>query len=184
VSDYARRVILACRAAQLFCAPKHFPGIGGATAATDEGPAQVGLSMAALAQRDLLPFAAAKRAGAPGIVVGHGLYEPDSFVTPASLSKAIVSGLLRKRLRFGGLAITDDLADPGVSSFAPVPDAAVEALKAGADLVYVSGPLGDQEAAYAAVLNAVRAGDIAEPRVRAALRRVLLTKRAYKLLAG
>jgi beta-N-acetylhexosaminidase len=168
----------------VLCAPKHFPGLGAASAATDEGPAQVGLSMAALRRRDMRPFAAAIRSGAPAVLVGHGLYEPDSFVTPASTSKAVMGGLLRGRLHFGGLAITDDLADPGVSSFAPVPDAAVEALRAGADMVFVSGPLADQEAAYNAVLNAVRAGDIPERRVRAALLRVLLTKRAYQLLSG
>src|SRR5205814_578628 len=81
--------------------------------------------------------------------------EPDSVVAPAALSTAVIDNLLRKRLRFGGLAITDDLADPGVSTFAQVPDAAVQALQAGADMVYISGDLGDQEAAYNAVLNAV-----------------------------
>ena len=105
-----------------------------------------------------------------------------SFVTPAALSKAIIGGLLRKRLRFGGLAITDDVADPGVSSFAQIPDAAVQAIKAGADMVYISGEASDEEAAYAAVLNAARSGAIPQSRIREALLRVLLTKRGYGLL--
>ncbi len=184
VADYARRSVAACRQLQLFCAAKHFPGIGAADTPTDEGPAQVGLPLAQLELRDVVPFAAAIKAGIPGIVVGEGLYEPDSFVTPAALSKAMIGDLLRKRLRFGGLAITDDLADPGVSSFSPAPDAAVEAIKAGADMVYISGDQSDQEAAYAAVLNAVRRGTISQQRVREALLRVLLTKRAYSLLRG
>jgi beta-N-acetylhexosaminidase len=142
----------------------------------------VGLSMSQLESRDVVPFEAAIKAGIPGIVVGEGLYEPDSFVTPAALSKAIIGGLLRKRLRFGGVAITDDLADPGVSSFAQVPDAAVGALKAGADMVYISGAMSDQEAAYAAVLNAARSGAIPQKRIREALLRVLLTKQGYGLL--
>ena len=60
-------------------------------------------------------------------VVDHlkeGLYEPDSFVTPAALSKAIIGDLLRRRLRFGGVAITDDLASPSVTAFESIPDAA------------------------------------------------------------
>jgi beta-N-acetylhexosaminidase len=182
VADYARRTVAACRAARMFCAAKHFPGIGAADRSTDEGPAQVGLSMAALESRDVVPFAAAIKAGIPGIVVGEGLYEPDSFVTPATLSKAIVGGLLRDRLRFGGVALTDDLADPGVSAFTQIPDAAVQALRAGADLVYISGEIGDQEAAYNAALNAVRSGRISQARVREALLRVLVAKRAYGLL--
>jgi beta-N-acetylhexosaminidase len=182
VADYARRTVAACRQLTLFCAAKHFPGIGAADIPTDEGPAQVGLSAAQLAQRDLVPFAAAVKAGIPGIVVGEGLYEPDNFVTPAALSQKMIGGLLRKQLRFGGVAITDDLADPGVSSFAQVPDAAVQAIKAGADMVYISGALSDQEAAYTAVLNATRSGAIPEARVREALLRVLITKRGYGLL--
>jgi beta-N-acetylhexosaminidase len=182
VADYARRSVAACRQLVLFCAAKHFPGIGAADTPTDEGPAQIGLSPAQLEQRDLVPFAAAVKAGIPGIVVGEGLYAPDNFVTPAALSQKMIGGLLRKQLRFGGVAITDDLADPGVSSFAQVPDAAVEALKAGADMIYISGALSDQEAAYTAVLNAARGGAIPEARVREALLRVLTTKRGYGLL--
>jgi beta-N-acetylhexosaminidase len=182
VADYARRSVAACRQLTLFCAAKHFPGIGAADIPTDEGPAQIGLSPAQLAQRDLVPFATAVKAGIPGIVVGEGLYEPDNFVTPAALSQNMIGGVLRKQLRFGGVAMTDDLADPGVSSFAQVPDAAVEAIKAGADMVYISGALSDQEAAYAAVLNATRSGAIPESRVRQALLRVLITKRGYGLL--
>lgn len=181
-ADYARRTVAACRGLQLFCAAKHFPGIGAADTPSDEGPAQVGLSMSQLEARDVVPFAAAIKAGIPGIVVGEGLYEPDSFVTPAALSKAIIGGLLRKRLRFGGVAITDDLADPGVSSFAQVPDAAVQAIRAGADMVYISGDLSDEEAAYAAVMNAARSGAIRQKRIREALLRVLLVKQGYGLL--
>jgi len=184
VADYGRLTAAACVAQRIFCAAKHFPGMGAATTATDEGPAQVGLSLRDLEARDLLPFAAAIKAGVPAVVVGEGLYEPDSFVTPAALSKAIIGGLLRRRLHFDGVAITDDLADPGVSTISQVPDAAVEALRAGADMLYVSGGAGEQEAAYNAVLNAVRAGRIPEPRIREALLRVLIAKQAYGLLTS
>src|SRR3954454_8647541 len=184
VADYARRSVAACRALQLFCAAKHFPGIGAADTPTDVGAAQVGLSFGQLMGRDVVPFAAAIKAGIPGLVVGEGLYEQDNFVTPAALSPKIIGGLLRKRLRFGGLAITDDLADPGVSTFEQIPDAAVQAIKSGADMVYVSGDLSDQESAYTAVLNAVRSGEIPAPRVRQALLRVLLTKQGYGLLVN
>ena len=184
VADYGTRVVAACLQLKLFCAAKHFPGIGSADTPTDEGPAQVGLSMAQLMNRDVVPFAAVIRAKIPGLVIGEGLYEPDDFVTPAALSSKIIDGLLRKKLRFGGLAITDDLADPGVSAFAQIPDAAVSAVKAGADMVYISGGLSDQEAAYTAVLNAVRSGEVPETRVRQALLRVLLTKSGYGLLVS
>src|SRR3954451_20776373 len=182
VSGYARRTIASCRQLAVLCAPKHFPGIGTADTPTDEGTAQIGLPMAQLLQRDVLPFVAAAKAGASAMVVGEGLYEPDDFVTPAALSTKIINGLLRGRLRFAGVVITDDLADPGVSSLAQVPDAAVDAIKAGADMVYISGELSDQEAAYTAVLNAVRSGKLSEARLRQSLLRVLIVKRGYNLL--
>ena len=184
VADYARRTVAACRALQILCAAKHFPGIGTASTPTDEGPAQIGLPLSQLIERDVVPFRAAIKAGISALVIGEGLYEPDEFITPAALSQKIIGNLLRKRLRFGGLAITDDLADPGVSSFAQIPDAAVQAVQAGADMVYVSGDLSDQEAAYTAVLNAVRSGAISEARLRQSLLRVLIAKSGYKLLVA
>jgi beta-N-acetylhexosaminidase len=63
-----------------------------------------------------------------------------------------------------------------------VPDAAVEAVKAGADLMIVSGPVGDQQAAYAAVLRAVRGGEIPRLRLDEAVLRGLNAKRDYGLI--
>jgi beta-N-acetylhexosaminidase len=128
------------------------------------------------------PFRAAIKAGVSAMVISEGLYETDDFVTPGVLSPKVISGLLRGRLRFGGLALTDDLSDPAVTSLEQIPDAAVDAIKAGADLVYISGELSDQEAAYTAVLNAVRAGRISEARLRQSLLRVLVAKGGYGLL--
>jgi beta-N-acetylhexosaminidase len=182
VADYARRTVAACRQLKILCAAKHFPGLGSASTPTDEGTAQVGLPLDQLIQRDVVPFQAAVKAGISAILVGEGLYEPDDFVTPAALSSKIIGNLLRKRLRFGGLAITDDLSDPGVSSLSQIPDAAVDAIKAGADMVYISGELSDQEAAYTAVMNAVRSGEITEAQVRQSLLRVLVAKGGYGLL--
>ena len=182
VAEYGTAVVEACRAAKMLCAGKHFPGLGAATLATDEGPSQVGLSMEQLDARDLVPFRAAFKAGMPAVVVGHGLYELDDFVTPASISSRVIGGLLRTRMKYNGVAMTDDLADPGVSTFASVPEAAVQAIGAGADLVYISGPLGEQVAAYNAVLSAVRSGKLDVARVRRSLMRLLLAKRAASLL--
>ena len=182
VSRYARAVIGAYRRARVFTTAKHFPGLGSASQSTEDGPANVGLSLQELRERDLVPFRAAIGAGAPGVLVGHGLYAADDFVTPASLSKKITTGLLRRELRFGGIAITDDLADPPITALGSVPDAAVEALKAGADMLYISGPSGDQQAAYVAVLRAVRSGEIKRSRLEEAVRRILSVKRDYGLI--
>lgn len=182
VADYAKSVVEAYRRKRVFTAAKHFPGLGSASQSTQLGPANVGLSLDALRKRDLVPFKAAIAAGVPGIVLGHGLYVVDDFVTPASLSSNIATDLLRKELKFKGIAITDDLADPPITALEAVPDAAVKAIRAGADMLYISGPPGDQQAAYVAVLRAARSGEISRRRLDQALLRILDVKRDYGLI--
>lgn len=182
VASYASKLVEAYRDTRMFAAVKHFPGLGSASQSTEEGPANVGLSLEELSDRDLVPFRSAFRAGAPGVIVSNGLYAPDDFVTPGSLSKGITTALLRDDLQFEGIAITDDLADPSVTALGTVPDAAVTAVKAGADMVQISGSAGDQQAAYIAVLRAVRSGEISGDRLDEAVVRVLSVKRDYGLI--
>ena len=182
VAAYARSVVEAYRKTKVFAAAKHFPGLGSASQSTEEGPANVGLSLEELRNRDLVPFRAAIDAGVPGVVVGHGLYAADDFVTPASLSRRVTTGLLKRDLGFKGIAMADDLADPPISALAKIPDAAVTALKAGADMLFISGSTGDQQAAYVAVLRAVRSGELSRARVNDAVVRILSVKRDYGLI--
>ena len=182
VASYASALVETYRTTRVFAAVKHFPGLGSASQSTQEGPANVGLSLEELSERDLVAFRAAFDAGAPGAVVSNGLYAPDDFVTPGSLSKSISTDLLRDVLGFEGIAITDDLADPSITALGTVPDAAVQAVKAGADMVQISGSPGDQQAAYVAVLRAVRSGEIAAERLDEAVLRVLSGKEDYGLI--
>jgi beta-N-acetylhexosaminidase len=181
VAGYARAVVDAYRRASVLTAPGHFPGLGSGTGDTRLGLSQVASGLADLRARDLLPFRAAIDAGAPAITMSNGLYATDDFVTPGSLSPALIA-LLRSELRFSGVVITDDLSDPGVTSLTTVPRAAVDAIRAGADLLYVSGPPSEQEAAYAAVLKAARRGSIRPGRLREAVLRNLSVKRNYSVI--
>lgn len=182
VAAYAEAVVEAYRRTKVLSAAKHFPGLGSASQSTEEGPANVGLRLEDLAKRDLVPFRAAIGAGAPAVVLSHGLYATDDFVVPGSLSRKVATDLLRDRLGFEGIAITDDLADPSITALGSVPDAAVRAVKAGADMLQVSGPAGDQQAAYVAVLRAVRSGEVPRRRLDEAVVRVLSGKRDYRLI--
>jgi beta-N-acetylhexosaminidase len=182
VAAYAEAVVRAFREERLLGAVKHFPGLGTADQSTQLGPATVGLDLEQLRERDLVPFRAAIEAGAPAVLLSHALYPVSDFTRPGSLTRAIATDLLRGELGFQGVAISDDLADPAITSSFSVPDAAVEALKAGADLVYISGSAGDQQAAYTAVLQAARGGDIPRRRLNEALLRALEAKEDYGLI--
>jgi len=182
VSAYAEQTVAAYRAKHVFSAVKHFPGLGATDQSTEEGPATVGLGLDELRARDLIPFEAAIDAGVPGVVVGHALYAINDFTVPASLSKEVVTDLLRGELHFRGVAITDDLADPAITAIHTVPDAAVRAVRAGADMIHISGGVGDQQSAYVAVLRAVQRGRIPRRRLDQAVGRILLAKQDYDLI--
>jgi beta-N-acetylhexosaminidase len=176
VAHFARETVHQYTRNGMLTAVKHFPGLGLASQSPDDGPAQVGLSLEQLAERDLVPFKAAITAGAQAILIGPGLYASDDFVTPASQSPTIIDQLLRGNLKFGGVAIADDLEQAAISDSQDVSDAAIASILAGIDMVYISGPRGDQDAAYTAVLNAVRQGRIPESRIDEAVLRVLQAK--------
>jgi beta-N-acetylhexosaminidase len=182
VSRYAEATVRAYRAEHVFSSAAHFPGLGATDQSTEDGPATVGLGLDELRQRDLIPFKAAFDAGAPGVVIGSALYPFSDFTVPASLSRTVDSALLRRELHFKGVALTDDLADPAITALHSVPDATVQAFRAGADMLYISGTPGDQQAAYIAVLRAVQRGRVPRRRLDEAIGRILLAKQDYNVI--
>jgi beta-N-acetylhexosaminidase len=182
VSKYAEETIGAYRAEHVFSAVGHFPGLGAADQSTEDGPATVGLGLDELRQRDLIPFKAAFGAGAPGVMIASALYPFSDFTVPASLTKTVDSQLLRREMKYKGVAMTDDLADPAITALHSVPDAAVQAFRAGADMLYISGSPGEQQAAYIGVLRAVQRGRVPRSRLDQAVGRILLAKKDYRLI--
>jgi beta-N-acetylhexosaminidase len=165
-----------CRLARIACAVSHFPGLGGASQDTRQGPATISIDRPGLAERDLLPFRAAIAADVPAIVLSHGLYSSYDPVTPASLSSELIEGLLREQMGFRGVAITDDLEAGAIRAGRQVPEAAVAAIAAGADMVQ----LGDHrqlEPVRDALVEAVERGEIPSERLEQASGRVLALKR-------
>lgn len=113
---------------------KHFPGLGGASGNTDLRPAAT-LPWRSLQAGGLLPFAAAVRAGVPAVMVANATV-PGLTNLPASISPAVTTGVLRNRLGFSGLVLTDSLSAVALAAAGySVPRASVAALRAGADMV-------------------------------------------------
>jgi beta-N-acetylhexosaminidase len=166
-----------CESAGIACAVSHFPGLGGTSQDTDYGPASIALDESTLRKRDLMPFRAAFGAGAPAVVVSHGLYAAYDPVTPASLSRAVTTGLLRKDLGFKGVAISDDLDAGAIRASTHPGAAAVAAINAGIDLVQVGDPAEVGEVRQA-LITAVRRGEISESRLNEAAARVGLLSRS------
>jgi beta-N-acetylhexosaminidase len=117
-------------------------------------------------------------------MVGTAVYPALGSKLPAACSHAIVTGLLRDELGFEGVILSDDLNTAGVRPTVPFPEAAVRAVKAGIDVIYVSGvdrsgtdPVGRK--AYAALLEAARQGVVSQAQLQASYDRVLELKREY-----
>jgi beta-N-acetylhexosaminidase len=143
---------------------KHFPGLGGATVNTDDGPAKIERSRAEL-QADLVPFRAAIAAGTEFAMVGHATYPALDGLHIASQSPAIVDGLLRRDLGFKGVVMTDSLEAAAVQETGDVEQAAVASAQAGVDVILTTG-----RGSYIRVYRALLAKAKQDPRFRARVR--------------
>ncbi|HEY8738439.1 MAG TPA: glycoside hydrolase family 3 N-terminal domain-containing protein [Candidatus Dormibacteraeota bacterium] len=148
---------------------KHFPGLGGSTGNTDNGLAQT-LPWSTLQQVAIPPFAAAINGGAQAIMVSNATV-PGLTTLPASLSPAVMQEL-RVTLQFHGLVMTDSLSAGAISAAGySMPSAAVQSLKAGADMVMFGLPATTTEtvsqtfAIRAAIVSAVANGTLARSRL-------------------
>ncbi|HEU0014548.1 MAG TPA: glycoside hydrolase family 3 N-terminal domain-containing protein [Longimicrobium sp.] len=172
VSALAAAYVRGVREGGLLTVGKHFPGHGDTETDSHLGLPAIRADRARLDSVELPPYRAALAAGLDGMLVGHialtGLEGADA--EPASLSRGIVTGLLRGELGFGGLVMTDALNMGAVLARHGPVQPAVLALEAGAD-VLLQPPL--PGAAVDAVVDAVRAGRISPARLDESVRRVL-----------
>ncbi|MEJ7820553.1 MAG: glycoside hydrolase family 3 protein [Rubrobacteraceae bacterium] len=167
-------------AAGVVASAKHFPNHGPAQSDSHVSLPVVEHDAATIESYDLPPFRAAVEAGVPMVMVGHLIYPAIDPEKPASLSPKAI-GMLREDLDFGGVVVTDDLAMEGANGGEPPARAAVEAVKAGADLLIISSPPEEQAAAYDAVVKAVESGEIPEERIKKSVERLLKVKERYGL---
>ncbi len=169
--------VAAYRKAGLASAPGSFPGQGGASQDPEVGPATVGLALPTLRSADVRPFAAAVR-DAPVIQLSDAVYAAWDGVTPATMAPEAYD-LLRRGIRFGGVALSGDLNAVTAVTGGTAAAAAVEALRAGADLLWIPGDASDQELAYRTMLAALRRSAALRSRAAQALTRVALLRRRY-----
>jgi beta-N-acetylhexosaminidase len=158
---------------------KHFPGEGSATANTDAAPAQTP-PLSVLRRADLRPFEAAARAHLPVVMVGNATV-PGLTDRPASLSGAVIGGILRHQLGFKGVVMTDSLSAPALSTrHLTEARAAPMAVEAGADLLLYDSP--DPPATFvgmvAALIDAVHHRQLSAGRLDQAVEAVLTLKHA------
>lgn len=172
------------RAGGVAATAKHFPGHGDSAVDSHRALPVLPHDLERLERVELLPFRAAIEAGVDVIMVGH-LSVPalDPSGAAASLSPALNQGLLRERLGFTGVVMTDCMEMAGASPDASFGEQAVRAFLAGADLVLVSHRADRQREAAAALRHAVESGRVGAERLRQSAGRVLALKRRLAAVA-
>jgi beta-N-acetylhexosaminidase len=186
VSNMARAYIRGVQEGGMIATAKHFPGHGDTATDTHIGLAVIEHPRSRLDQIELPPFEAAIDAGVGAIMsshialpaldpaVLHGSHQPPRDLgTPATLSRPILTGLLRDELKFDGLIYTDSMSMHAISENIPADQAAAKAIQAGADQVLHSP---DDDAAFRGIKAAVAAGEISEEQITRSVARVLTAK--------
>lgn len=169
------------RSEGIIAAGKHFPGHGDtATDSHTELPV-VDKSPEELWQTELIPFARAAEEGIPMLMIAHILLPQLDAEEPATLSSAILQGLLRKELSYDGVIITDDITMGAVSGRYSPGEAAVKAISAGADMVLVGHGAENARQALTALEAALENGSLPRSRVEESFLRVLALKKEYLL---
>ena len=177
-ADVAVRVRAAVRGARrgdVAATAKHFPGLGAASRNTDDAAVTIASPPASLA-RQLEPFRAAVSGRVPLVMASHALYPALDPARIASQSAAVLERLLRGRLRFRGVVVTDSMEAEAVVQRSPVAKAAERSVAAGADLVLMTGSA-TWKLVFPRLLARARRSPAFRSRVREAAGRVLRLKR-------
>ena len=157
---------------------KHFPGHGDTDADSHLGLPTIRANYARLDSVELVPFRAGIDAGAQVVMSAHIAFPAFTGETPATLSAAMLTGVLRDSLKFKGLVVTDALQMGAIVAKYGAGEAAVRAFEAGSDLLLMPA---DPDSAIASMLVALQTGRLTPARLDASVRRVLDIKRGLGL---
>lgn len=176
---YAREFLQGLKDAGVLGCIKHFPGLGEANLDTHFELPAIAKPWKKLWEEDLVPYRALK--SAPFVMVAHARYPAVDAAAPASLSKKWLGEVLRRKIGYQGLAIADDLEMGGVQVAAGIEEAAVETIRAGADIFLVCRNEEYVRRTYEAVVRVAESDPVMAKRVRESARRVLAYKKKWKL---
>jgi beta-N-acetylhexosaminidase len=177
VSAHVRAFIEGARAAKsspVLTTVKHFPGHGDTATDSHIGLGSVTASRERLAEVELPPFQAGIDAGADSVMTAHlavQALEPEQI--PATVSRNVLTGLLREQMGFHGIITTDAMDMQGLAKMFPPGEAAVRAIEAGADLLLIPR---DPRAAVDAVVAAVKSGRLTRERIDRSVLKLLEAK--------
>ena len=180
VAQFVRQFIRGVQENGAMATAKHFPGHGDVNTDSHISVPVVPGDLAELNRVELVPFRAAVAAKVGAVMSGHLVVpalEPDKNI-PATLSPLILTDLLRKKMSFDGIEVTDALDMAGITQIDSPPNVAVRAINAGIDVLLIPP---NPDAAILAMKEAVESGELPLAKVNEAVRRILRAKAQLNL---
>jgi beta-N-acetylhexosaminidase len=172
VSRLGVAVIEGLQSQQVAACAKHFPGHGDTHQDSHYDLPTLPHDLARLRKIELLPFRAAIRANVASIMTAHVVFRAIDAENPATMSKRVLDGLLRKEFGYDGVIISDDLEMKALADHFGTERSIVAGVNAGVDLFLVCHTIEQQNLAIDSLVRAVRSGDVKRERIEEAGRRL------------
>ena len=175
VSRHTAAYVTGLQSAGVAACTKHFPGHGDTAVDSHHALPRIDADLSVIEARELAPFRAAIAAGTRAVMSAHILVPALDPDRPATLSRRILTGLLREELGYEGLIVTDGMEMRAIAGTYGIERGSVLAIAAGADAICVGGGLADDETVRRlrdALVTAVRTGELPEERLADAAERV------------
>lgn len=163
---------------------KHFPGHGDTSQDSHHALPRLAHSLDRLERVELPPFRAAVNAGVAVMMTAHVVFEPLDPSYPSTMSRAMLQGILREKMQFGGVIVSDDLEMKAIAANYCVEDVVVRGVNAGVDLFAICHDPRLQHGAIDGLLRAVGRGEVSAERIMQANGRIDVLMQRYFHSAG
>lgn len=181
VSRFSTAVMKGIQEEKVIPVIKHFPGHGATKMDSHYTLSVITKKMKQLEEEDIQPFKRAIENGADTIMIGHLIVSDFDKFYPASLSPKFIVKYLRKKLRFSGVIITDDLKMKAISILYGKINSIILAIKAGNDIVLTKNKYNKIIKAMNRINKNIQKGKISEARINRSVRRILKMKQKYNI---
>lgn len=179
VHNMGIQVMKGIQAEKVISVVKHFPGHGDTVVDSHIQLPKVNKSLTQLQNLELIPFEYAINNGADVVMVAHILLPKLDKTYPASMSKAVITDLLRNQLHFDGVVITDDMTMGAIVDNFEIGEAAVDSILAGSDIILVAHDNTNIHTVIKSIKTAVENNIITEDRINESVERVMELKNNY-----
>lgn len=161
---------------------KHFPGHGDTEVDSHYGLPIVYKTLEELRNFEFIPFVKAIESGCDVIMVSHIILNEVDSSNPASLSKIVISDLLRKDLEFDKVVITDDMSMGAITSIMSIEEACIKSIEAGCDMLLLGNAYEEIEQVINSIKLKLYNGEISEEQINKSVNRILELKKKYNMM--